>query len=121
MAIAAARAGLCSGSGKATRGSRKCNLKARSVQANPNKTKQKSLDLLGFIRPNRDFSMGYEQKNKKIDSRLKLYAKRLNPPRHSLPRFRGLWPSPYPDKGNYIAHRSIFVNHSVCLHRFAFR
>jgi hypothetical protein len=37
------------------------------------------LDFLGFIRPNRDFSMGCEQKNKKIDSRLKLCAKRLNP------------------------------------------
>jgi hypothetical protein len=50
-----------------------------SVQANPNKTKENCLDFLGFIRPNRDFSMGYEQKNKKIESRLKLCAKRLNP------------------------------------------
>jgi hypothetical protein len=41
------------------------NQRANFVQANPNKTKQKSLDFLGFIRPNRDFSMGYEQKNKK--------------------------------------------------------
>jgi hypothetical protein len=38
---------------------------ANSFQANPNKTKQKSLDFLGFVRPNRDFSMGYERKNKK--------------------------------------------------------
>jgi hypothetical protein len=30
-------------------------------QARPNKTKQKALDLLGFLRPNRDFSMGYGQ------------------------------------------------------------
>jgi hypothetical protein len=41
------------------------NQRANSAQANPNKTKQKSLDFLGFIRPNRDFSKGYEQKNKK--------------------------------------------------------
>jgi hypothetical protein len=41
------------------------NQSANSVQANPNKAKQISLDLLGFIRPNRDFSMGYGQKIKK--------------------------------------------------------
>jgi hypothetical protein len=35
------------------------NLRANSIQINPNKSKQKSLDFLGFIRPNRDFSMGY--------------------------------------------------------------
>jgi hypothetical protein len=39
--------------------------RANSLQAKPNKTKQNCLDFLGFIRPNRDFSMGYEQKNKK--------------------------------------------------------
>jgi hypothetical protein len=38
---------------------RRFNQHAKSVQINPNKTKQKSLDLLGFIRPNRDFSKGY--------------------------------------------------------------
>jgi hypothetical protein len=35
----------------------------------PNKSKQNQancLDFLGFVRPNRDFSKGYEQKNKKI-------------------------------------------------------
>jgi hypothetical protein len=53
------------------------NLCASSVQINPNKTKQKSLDSLGLIHQNRDFSMGYGQKIKKIDSRLRLYAKRL--------------------------------------------
>jgi hypothetical protein len=41
------------------------NQSAHSVQAKPNKTKQKSLDFLGFIRPNRGFSMGYDEKNKK--------------------------------------------------------
>jgi hypothetical protein len=41
------------------------NQGANSVQANPNKTKQNCLDFLGFVRPNRDFSKGYEQKNKK--------------------------------------------------------
>jgi hypothetical protein len=30
------------------------------------------LDLFGFIWPNRDFSMGYEPKNKKIAFRLRL-------------------------------------------------
>jgi hypothetical protein len=39
---------------------RGCNQSANSVQINPNKTKQNCLDFLGFIRPNRDFSMGYE-------------------------------------------------------------
>jgi hypothetical protein len=41
------------------------NQGANSDQINPNKTKQKSLDFLGFVRPNRDFSKGCEQKNKK--------------------------------------------------------
>jgi hypothetical protein len=40
---------------------RKYNLKANASQANPSKTKQKSLDLLGFIRPNQDFSRGYSE------------------------------------------------------------
>jgi hypothetical protein len=31
---------------------------AQQIQAKPNKTKQKGLDLLGFIRPNRDASKG---------------------------------------------------------------
>jgi hypothetical protein len=35
------------------------NHRANSLQINPNKTKQNCLDLLGFIRPNRGFSMGY--------------------------------------------------------------
>jgi hypothetical protein len=35
-------------------------------QAGPSKTKQDCLDLLGFIRPNRDFSAGYGEKSKKI-------------------------------------------------------
>jgi hypothetical protein len=33
---------------------------------NPNKTKQKSLDFLGFIFPNRDFSKGYSDSRQKI-------------------------------------------------------
>jgi hypothetical protein len=37
------------------------NQRANSFRANPNKTKQKGLDLLGFIRPNRGFSMGYRE------------------------------------------------------------
>jgi hypothetical protein len=31
----------------------------KPIQAGPNKSNQKGLDLFGFIRPNRDFSMGY--------------------------------------------------------------
>jgi hypothetical protein len=46
------------------------NQGANSVQTNPNKTKQKSLDFLGFIRPNRDFSKGYERKSKKNSTRV---------------------------------------------------
>jgi hypothetical protein len=41
---------------------------SKPAQAKPSKTKQNCLDLLGFIRPNRDFSMGYDGKNKKISS-----------------------------------------------------
>jgi hypothetical protein len=40
------------------------------VQANPSQSKQKWLVLLGFIRPNRDFSMGCRGKSKKILSSL---------------------------------------------------
>jgi hypothetical protein len=36
-----------------------------TVQINPSKTQQKFLDLLGLIRPNRDFSKGCGQKNNK--------------------------------------------------------
>ena len=32
---------------------------AKFIQAKPNKTKRKSLDFLGFLWPNWDFSMGY--------------------------------------------------------------
>jgi hypothetical protein len=63
------------------------NQSANFVQTNPNKTKQKSLDFLGIVRPNWDFSMGCGQKNKKIDSRLKLCAKRLK--RFPLPSSAG--------------------------------
>jgi hypothetical protein len=33
----------------------------KQIQATPNKTKQNSLVLFGFIRQNRDFSMGYSE------------------------------------------------------------
>jgi hypothetical protein len=36
-------------------------IRPKQIQINPSKTKQKSLDLLGFIRPNRDFSRGYSE------------------------------------------------------------
>jgi hypothetical protein len=35
--------------------------RAKQNQAQPNKSKQKRLDLFGFIRPNRDISMGYDE------------------------------------------------------------
>jgi hypothetical protein len=35
--------------------------KSKQIQATPNKTKLNSLDLLGVIRPNRGFSMGYSE------------------------------------------------------------
>jgi hypothetical protein len=38
------------------------NQRASFSQANPNKTKQKSLGLLGFIWWNWDFSKGYSRK-----------------------------------------------------------
>jgi hypothetical protein len=38
------------------------------MQGNAKKSKQKGLDFLGNVLPNRDFSMSYEQKNKKISS-----------------------------------------------------
>jgi hypothetical protein len=34
---------------------------AKQKQIKPNKTKQNCLDLLGFIRPNQDFSRGYAE------------------------------------------------------------
>jgi hypothetical protein len=36
------------------------------MQTNANKNKQNSFHLLPFISPNRDFSMGYERRNKNI-------------------------------------------------------
>ena len=46
--------------------SHKYNQSASSPQANPRKSKQKGLDLVVFLWPNLDFSMGYSGKNKKI-------------------------------------------------------
>jgi hypothetical protein len=36
-------------------------LAAEQIQGKPNKTKEKSLDFLGFPWPNRGFSMGYSE------------------------------------------------------------
>src|SRR5271155_3216084 len=52
------------GSGRKRRNQLVCHLPQRtkpphSSQILPNKSKQNSLDLFGFIRLNRDFSMGY--------------------------------------------------------------
>jgi hypothetical protein len=46
--------------------STRARVPTKQIQANPNKTKQNSLDLFGFIWWNRDFSMSYGRKNKKI-------------------------------------------------------
>jgi hypothetical protein len=55
-------------------------------QIRPSKTKQKCLDSLGFIRPNRDFSMSYGKKNKKIPVSWFLAAGRLARCGFDLPR-----------------------------------
>ena len=93
---------------------------SKQIQAKPNKSKQNCLDLLGFIRPNRDFSMGYARKNKKdlarypklCSSRLKpLFATLLSPPPSPLApapaaaRARGLQ---IPTLRNTLAHHSVF-------------
>jgi hypothetical protein len=48
------------------------------MQDNPNKNKEKSLDFLGFVWPNRGFSMGYKEKNKKNPLPFQASAKRPN-------------------------------------------
>jgi hypothetical protein len=48
----------------------KYNSGRNRLQDNPNKIKQNRLDFLGFIWPIWGFSIGYEQKNKKICLRL---------------------------------------------------
>jgi hypothetical protein len=58
--------------------------RAKQNQANPNKSKQKGLDLLGFIRPNRiePFQWVAAEKNNKIFSVSPHCAKRLKLLRH---------------------------------------
>src|SRR5208282_3019379 len=56
---------------EATRG-RGLRCAAKFFQARPSKTKQECLDLLGFIRPNRDFSMGCSDFQIRIFSPLSL-------------------------------------------------
>jgi hypothetical protein len=49
------------------------------MQINPNKSKENSLDFLGFLWPNWGFSMGYgESKYKNFPSSISGFAKRLN-------------------------------------------
>ena len=43
---------------------------SKKIQAKPRKTKEKCLDLLGFIRPNRDFSRGYSESSFPVSTRL---------------------------------------------------
>jgi hypothetical protein len=43
---------------------------AKSIQGKPNKTKEKSLFFLGFLLPNRAFSMGYGKSKEKFSLRL---------------------------------------------------
>jgi hypothetical protein len=87
--------------------------KSKQDQANPNKSKQKGLDLLGFIRPNRDFSMGYGRKNKKKVFLLSPHwAKRLKRVPHSVParRARPGRNRPFRPLDRHIAADSVFVN-----------
>ena len=56
---------------------------AKYFQAKPSRTKQECLDLLDFIRPNRDFSMGSGGKNKKIRSPFH-WARRVSPGADSI-------------------------------------
>ena len=45
------------------------------MQGNPRKTKEKSLDFLGFLWSNRDFSMGYDESKQKNRRTLKLASR----------------------------------------------
>jgi hypothetical protein len=90
------------------------------LQANPNKTKQKSLDLLGFIWPIRDLSVGYAAKNKKNPgSRLRLCAERLKQADLSQTSFPFVLGPPGCSQGsatdnrNYLALFSDFCK-SIC-------
>jgi hypothetical protein len=76
----------------------KYNLEASFVQANPNKTKQKSLNFLGFIVKIWAFQWVTGKKIKKIDSRLRLCAKRLKHPH--LPPPLSSPPGVHPDNRN---------------------
>jgi hypothetical protein len=65
------------------------------VQGNPRKTKEKSLDFLGLLWSNRDFSTGYDeskQKNRrtlKLASRIVLLLKSLDVPYFACVSGRG--------------------------------
>jgi hypothetical protein len=72
------------GRAAARRAGAKAQTSAKQNQAEPNKSKQKGLDLLGFIRPNRAFSMGCGRKNNKIFSVSPHCAKRLKLLRHAF-------------------------------------
>jgi hypothetical protein len=50
--------------------STRARIPPKLIQIKPSKIACFSLDLLGFIRPNRDFSMGCERKNKKNSTRV---------------------------------------------------
>jgi hypothetical protein len=72
-------------------------------QAQPNKTKRNCLDLLGFIRPNRDFSKGYGE------SKRKNYLP-------ARPRFMALGALQSPTGARYHTFR--FVQRKFALHLF---
>jgi hypothetical protein len=60
---------------------------AKQIQIFPNKSKQKSLDLFGFLWPIRGFSMSYGRKNKKISLRLNSPQVAPDLPAHALLTF----------------------------------
>jgi hypothetical protein len=61
------RAGRC---GARREGAAHARDAAKLIQGKPNKSKEKSLDFLGFLWPNWAFSMGYGESKKKISSPL---------------------------------------------------
>jgi hypothetical protein len=108
-----------------------CNRRASCLQANASKNKQSCLDLLGFIWPNRDFSKGYERKNKKFclafdsPSRLWRDAPRALSPCREFSSHRRRSPNPsfherkY-TKGSRISQGFVACNRKVAGERFNF-
>jgi hypothetical protein len=91
---------------------RKYNYRASFVQGNARKTKENSLDFLGFLWSNRDFSMGYaESKSKKsphAETRLPDCAPLKIPDAMSLPASPARGPRHVPQERRKLSHISIY-------------